>query len=132
MSDYYFDKLVEAQKALQYTPIEYGYSKEDQVWAKEQREKLKDILESLINKYPIPNTYTVYGLDKNFSEFDNVESLIKYMKEKGFEYLGKETNTHLLSGLQGQPTFKGLIGPMYDGPKRIRYETQERYDALSR
>lgn len=31
----------------------------------------------------------------------------------------------------GQPTFKTLAGPMYDGPGRVRYETIPMYDTLS-
>jgi len=43
---------------------------------------------------------------------------------------GQPHNTRKL--LIGQPILKGLLGPMYGGPGKVRYETQEVYDILSR
>lgn len=47
-----------------------------------------------------------------------------------FEQVGVEEDTYCLR-LHGQPVFKGLIGPLNDGPSAIRYETPEAYAVLT-
>ena len=63
-----------------------------------------------------------------FTEDDVMEG----MKERGYEYLGENRNDYNREELQGQPRFKGLCGPMWDGDGWIRYETPEMNDLLSR
>jgi hypothetical protein len=45
--------------------------------------------------------------------------------------VGVQSRGNLRKELIGQPTFDKLVGPMYNGPKRLRYETQETYDQMS-
>ena len=47
-----------------------------------------------------------------------------------YEQIGVEEDSYTLR-LHGQPVFKGLIGPLSDGPTNIRYETPEAYAALT-
>lgn len=47
-----------------------------------------------------------------------------------FEQIGVEEDSYTLR-LHGQPTFRGLIGPMSDGPGVVRYETPEAYSAMT-
>jgi hypothetical protein len=53
----------------------------------------------------------------------------------GMDFDGIEESEHLRECLQGQPTIKGLCGPMYDGEINgqpvIRYETWAAYNVLS-
>ena len=53
------------------------------------------------------------------------------MEVRGFNLAGSETNTRLRPILQGLPIFSGVLGPMYDGPGRVRYETPAAYDIIS-
>ena len=47
-----------------------------------------------------------------------------------YEQLGVEEDSYTLR-LHGQPVFKGLIGPLSEGPSVIRYETPEAYALLT-
>lgn len=47
-----------------------------------------------------------------------------------FEQIGVEEDSYSLR-LHGQPVFQGLIGPLSEGPSKIRYETPEAYVALT-
>jgi hypothetical protein len=62
-----------------------------------------------------------------FSE-NNVYSA---MEVRGFTYKAVNINKGHREELQNQPIFEGVIGPMYDGPGCIRYETRETYEILS-
>jgi hypothetical protein len=47
-----------------------------------------------------------------------------------FEQIGVEEDSYTLR-LHGEPVFKGLIGPLSEGPSVIRYETPEAYADLT-
>ena len=72
-------------------------------------------------------TCTVEGL------VDTFESLAALA---GFECIGYLNNHHNRAELQGKPVFKGILGPIWDGPGPdgsgvIRYECPETYKTLS-
>lgn len=96
--------------------------------------KLKKIVEELaqiLMDMPEPVTFNIYGLNKPYS-FDNRADLIKFMESKGFKHTGDNHTTTSRVELQGQPMFKNMAGPMHDGGGKVRYETWELYDMLSR
>jgi hypothetical protein len=47
-----------------------------------------------------------------------------------FEQIGVEEDSYTLR-LHGEPVFKGLIGPISDGPAVVRYEAPDAYAALT-
>ncbi len=49
---------------------------------------------------------------------------------RGFTFVKLANNPSLRAELQGQPVFRGLLGPMWDGDA-IRYEDQASNDFLS-
>ena len=57
--------------------------------------------------------------------------LVRVLIKMGIKQTGVTDNPRLCPELQGQPTFSKLIGPMWDGPGMIRYETAEVYAILS-
>jgi hypothetical protein len=65
-------------------------------------------------------------------------NVIPAMSARGFEFNGANANSRQRAELQGQPKFKGVCGPMYDGIDTatgeaiIRYECPEANDILSR
>lgn len=59
------------------------------------------------------------------------EDVVAGMEALGYSKTGENRNQCHRKELQGQPMFNGLLGPMFDGPDRIRYETPEMNDALS-
>jgi hypothetical protein len=75
------------------------------------------------------------------SNYKDMASLIKGLKSLGFpqdgtnksrkpvDVMGKKVGQR--AELIGQPTFRGLLGPMYDGPGKVRYETPKAYKILS-
>ena len=60
-----------------------------------------------------------------------VEHFIAQMEARGYEHIGFNLNGHQRQELQGQPKFKGVLGPMWDGHGVIRYETPKAYERLS-
>ena len=79
-------------------------------------------------QYTFNGTYTT----------DDVERFVATMEALGYEWTGLDPNTIRDNGtmvqrieLHNQPKFAGLCGPMWDGDK-VRYETWEVYDALSK
>ena len=79
-------------------------------------------------KYTLNGTYTS----------DDVVRFIASMEALGHKFTGLKPNTIRDNGtmvqrieLHNQPKFAGLCGPMWDGDK-VRYETWEVYDALSK
>ncbi len=63
------------------------------------------------------------------SEFTE-ENFLAAMEVRGFQVEGFNDNHRQREELIGQPKFKGLAGPMWDGDK-IRYEDWASNDALS-
>jgi hypothetical protein len=58
--------------------------------------------------------------------------LIAWMEVRGFMWNGKAGSKSLRPELQGQPTFEGLVGPMWGGDDHpLRYEDQETYNLMS-
>ena len=78
-----------------------------------------------------------YTLNGTYTS-DDVVRFVASMEALGFKWTGLDPNTIRDNGtmvqrieLHNQPKFAGLCGPMWDGDK-VRYETWEVYDALSR
>ncbi|OYX96365.1 MAG: hypothetical protein B7X90_11835 [Novosphingobium sp. 17-62-19] len=63
-------------------------------------------------------------------EAETVEHLIEQMTSAGYEFSAFNSNPVQRAELQGQPKFKGLCGPMWDGDA-IRYECRATYAELS-
>jgi hypothetical protein len=106
----------------------------DKAKADANGKKIRKIVEELsqvLMEMPEPVTFNVYGLDKNYS-FENRKDFIKFMESKGYKHTGDNHNKANRAELQGQPVFKNMSGPMYDGGGKVRYETWELNDALSR
>ncbi len=47
-----------------------------------------------------------------------------------FEQIGVEEDSYTLR-LHGEPVFRGLVGPISDGPAVVRYETPDAYASLT-
>lgn len=58
-------------------------------------------------------------------DFDNTSELCRRWQQVGIEEDSYSLRLH------GQPTFKGLIGPLSDGPSIVRYETPEAFAAMT-
>lgn len=58
--------------------------------------------------------------------------LIAWMEVRGHVWSGKAGSRSLRPELQGQPTFEGLVGPMWGGDDHpLRYEDSATYDLMS-
>lgn len=77
--------------------------------------------------YQLVWTFEGLTLDARFS----ADNIIPAMDVRGFTLTGICRNPRLRAELQGQPTFRGLIGPCYGGPGVIRYECPETYTLMS-
>ena len=133
----YFDNLETALKALEYVPVEYawGNSGDKVEEMRKKRKQIVDMITEMIEDYPSPVTYIVVtGMsgEKGVLRFDTREDLIKGLKKDGYAQNGDSGERGgRRKTLNNQPKFSGLLGPMYDGSKKVRYETQEVYNALS-
>ena len=117
---------------LAYLPVWPAFS--DERMGKTMEVKKKQavaLLEEIIYAIPTPVTFTVAGVD-GIKEFDDEQEMVRWLKSKGIKMTGTEVSVRLRPELYGKPRFDKLIGPMYDGPKGVRYETQESYDESSR
>jgi len=124
--------IEKAISSLSYTPVEYAFpDRRMGVEAKKRLDMVVKELESILQEIPTPVIYMVVGIDNKTKEFDDVKDLIKYLKSKGYDQRGYETRGQLREMLQGQPMFDDLHGPVYGGPKKVRYETFEVYEHLS-
>ena len=65
------------------------------------------------------------------SEFTD-DNLIEAMEVRGFVQTEINWSSAHRVELRGKPIFKGLAGPMWDGPGSIRYEDWDSYQVLSR
>lgn len=75
--------------------------------------------------------YVVFGFRMQH-QYTNRAALIRAMEREGIKYLYDfEPQAYHRRELFGQPVFDGIIGPMYDGPGRVRYETPEAYRQAS-
>lgn len=74
--------------------------------------------------------FNVYGLKGvKHQQFTDRDEFIKAMQSHGIHHNGD--NERGRPEMHGAPKFKGLLGPMWDGDRGLRYETQEVYDELS-
>jgi len=117
---------------LSYAPVEYAFP--DRKMGMEMKKRLDGVvkeLEYILQEIPTPVIYMVVGIENKTKEFDDVKDLVRYLSSKGHDQRGYETRGQLREILQGQPKFEDLHGPMYGGPKKVRYETFEVYKHLS-
>ena len=91
-----------------------------------------ELLSEVLASMPKSMSYMVVGLDGKTLQFKNVDDLIKEMRSRGIRQTGWQEGRHLRPELRGQPTFYELLGPMHGGGGKVRYETGEVYDTLSR
>lgn len=124
------DRIGEAIKALSYLPVQHAFTNRRDGMAndKKVKEALK-MLNDVLAEVPVPVSYQVVGFGRT-EEFKKVDDLIKFLGSKGIRMRGTYTGGGRRE-LQGQPLFDKLIGPIYGGPKKVRYETQEAYDFYS-
>ena len=59
-------------------------------------------------------------------DYDNQDALLRRHTQVGID----DCSTDL--GLRGLPVFRGLIGPIPEGPNVIRYETPEVFETLTK
>lgn len=78
-------------------------------------------------EYQITQMEFLFG---GFEKDQKKQKLIECLAMFGYEHNGYNENQHQREELQGQPKFKGLLGPMYDGDA-IRYENDRAYETLS-
>jgi hypothetical protein len=100
--------------------------------ANENGKKLRRISEELgeiLASMPKAMTYNVHT-EKGSYSFKDPDDLIAKMKSLGFPLAGFSESTRHHPALRGQPAFRGLHGPMYDGGA-VRYETAEIYRQMS-
>jgi hypothetical protein len=125
-------RLGEAIKALQYLPVDYAFNDARQGQAaKGKIQQALDLIEEVLSDLPTEVTYVVIGVPDLDKAYHSVNDLIRDLERHGIKQDGVETHPSLRKELQGQPTFDKLLGPMYGGPKKVRYETQEAYNMLS-
>jgi hypothetical protein len=92
-----------------------------------------DLLGAVLASMPKAVSYVVVGLPTGVMQFKDSDSLIAKMKTFGIRHTGyHETYGRQRPELESQPKFDNLLGPMYDGPGKVRYETLEAYEQLSR
>jgi len=126
------DRISEAIRSLSYLPVEHSFQDSRQgKMAKDKVSKALSLLEEVLSDLPTPVTYTVYGLP-GVGSFSDVQDFERALAAKGIRKIGVSRSQSLRKELQGQPMFDSLIGPMYDGPKKVRYETSDVNDTLSR
>ena len=77
---------------------------------------------------PIP-TYRIVSVDEagKFHEKDFPDATDV---SRHFEQIGVEEDSYSLR-LHGQPVFRGLVGPISDGPSVVRYETPEAFAVMT-
>jgi hypothetical protein len=108
----------------------------DEKLAQENGKKVKQaeaLLAEVLSNMPGAFSYHVFGLEKHELAYDNAEELITQLASKGIKHSGQsKSGGQLRKELQDQPKFDQLVGPMYGGPGKIRYETSELNDRMSR
>jgi len=76
-------------------------------------------------------TYTLHIYDGTFIRSERPKQFIRLMEQSGYMYSGTKYGPQMRRELQGQPKFKGILGPMWDGDSGIRYECPKTYESLS-
>ena len=59
-------------------------------------------------------------------DFSNPEEVCKFHSQIGTD----DCSVHL--GLRGMPVYRGLIGPMAEGPNVVRYESPEVFEMMTK
>lgn len=135
-AELYKDQLEKAQSVFAYTPFEYAW--DDLAMQRRIQRERKDIskrIDAIIDLMPIPTSFIVVGLEDprghGILTFNNEDDLLVELARRGVKMTGRANRSQLRKELQGKPEFDSLIGPMYDGAKKVRYETQAVYDRMS-
>jgi hypothetical protein len=135
-AELYKDQLEKAQSVFAYTPFEYAW--DDPAMQRRIQRERKDIskrIDAIIDLMPIPTSFIVVGLEDprghGVLTFNNEDDLLVELARRGVKMTGRANRSQLRKELQGKPEFDSLIGPMYDGAKKVRYETQAVYDRMS-
>jgi hypothetical protein len=103
--------------------------------ARENTKKVRqavDLLSEVLSSMPKSMSYMVVGLEGRTLNFKDADDLIDGLKAYGIRHTGYQEGRHLRPELRGQPTFDQLLGPMHGGAGKVRYETGEVYERLSR
>lgn len=134
-AELYKDQLEKAQSVFSYTPFEYAW--EDPAMQRRMQRERKEIakrIDAIIDLMPIPTSFIVVGLEDprghGVLTFNNEDDLLVELARRGVNMTGRANRSSLRKELQGKPEFDKLIGPMYDGAKKVRYETQAAYDRM--
>jgi hypothetical protein len=129
---FYLKQLEGALNVFAYTPFENAWDDPRmQRRIEEERKEIEKRIQEIISQLPMPVTYMVVGLGGKTLEFNDENELVETMKLHGIRATGRANSRSLRKELQGRLLFDSLLGPMYGGAKRVRYETQEAYDQLS-
>ncbi len=78
-------------------------------------------------KYKLVQTVEGRMVASEFME----DNFLAAMEIRGFKVEGTNHAPYQRAELQGQPIFRNLAGPMWDGDGGIRYEDWASYNALS-
>lgn len=82
-------------------------------------------------KYRIVHEIHGHLIKSEFSGALDTNNIVIQANVLGFEFDKFNFNNRQRAELQGQPIFKGLVGPMWDGDA-IRYEDERTYALMSR
>jgi hypothetical protein len=85
---------------------------------------------------PIYKLVQMIDGDLHATKYGPESDFIAAMEIRGYEFTRLFKQAGIRQQLQGQPEFRGLLGPMWDeldarGSAVIRYEDHGAYDALS-
>lgn len=83
----------------------------------------------------IPTGYKIVRVIDGTWTATLTNDMMKFAKDEGYTFVGFLVNNYNRRELLGQPRFKELVGPMYDGDKGgvaiVRYECPIAYETLS-
>lgn len=134
------EKLREALKAIDYMPNAVANWMEghggNRALAAQNEKKVRQaqaLLGEVLASLPAAVEYMVVGLAGQTMKFKTREDLIRGLEKFDIRHTGENpARSGHRPELAGQPTFDGLVGPMYGGPGIARYETGEEYERQSR
>lgn len=133
------ESLKAAYKALDYLPNGVSFWNEahggNKTLADANAKKVHQcvaLLGEILASLPASVEYIVYGVESRPIKTGDRAHFVKLMAQHGFRPSGEHASPHTRPELRGQPTFEGLIGPMYGGAGVVRYETPAVYEQLSR
>ena len=83
----------------------------------------------------IPTGYKIVRVIGGVWTTTLTDNIMQFAKDEGYTFAGFVANNYNRRELLGQPRFKELVGPMYDGEKGgvaiVRYECPTAYETLS-